>query len=283
MQVRVATAEYFSVMGIPLKRGRLLADGDRLGAAPVLVINEAAAALYFPGEDPLGKTITLGWRRGVDRRQASGQIVGIIGNVKEDGLNEADPPQLYLPFRQWPVPQLSVVLKTAVPAASLTSAVRREVHAVDPSLPVTNVHTLDEVLARSMSQPRFYMTLLSVFACVALALAAIGIFGVLSYGVAQRTREIGIRMALGAREGAVVALVVRQALVLTIAGVALGLAVAWSVSTSLLTALLFSTNPRDLGTFGVVAVILTAVALVAAFVPARRATRVDPIVALRTE
>ena len=283
MQVRVATSDYFSTLGIPLTRGRLFNDSDRAGSAPVVLINEAAAAQFFPGEQPIGKKIVLGWRRGADRPRAGGEIVGIVGNVKEDGLAEADSPQLYLPYRQWPIDVMSVVLKTAVPAASLSETVRREVHAIDPSLPVANVRTLQDVLARSISQPRFYMTLLSVFAILAVVLAAVGIFGVLSYTVAQRTREIGIRMALGARESTVVGLVVRHALVLSVTGVAAGILVSWFLSKALMTELLFSTNPRDLATFSAVATVLTAVALAAALVPARRATRVDPLVALRAE
>ncbi len=283
MQVRVATADYFSTIGIPLKRGRMFTDQDREGAPPVVLITEAAVKQYFPNQEPIGKKITLGWGHGPGTPRAGGEVVGIIGDVKDAGLNEADPPQIYLPYRQWPVQGMAVVLKTSVPPASVADAVRGEVHAVDPLLPIANVRTLEQVLARSISQPRFYMTLLAIFAGVALVLAAIGIFGVLSYAVVQRTREIGIRMALGARERSVVGLVVGQALVLAVAGVALGSIFAWILSTSMMSGLLFSTDPRDLITFSAVAVTLTVVALVAAYVPARRATRVDPIVALRAE
>jgi putative ABC transport system permease protein len=283
MQVRVATAEYFSTLGIPLRRGRLFSADDRAGSTPVVVITEAAAKQHFQGEDPIGKKITLGWGRGPGTPRAGGEVVGIVGNVKAEGLDETDPPQIYLPYAQWPVQGMAVVLKTALPAASVADAVRREVYAVDPWLPVSNVRTLEEVLARSVSQPRFYMTLLAVFAGVALALAAIGIFGVLSYAVAQRTREIGIRMALGARDRAVVALIVRHALLLAVAGVAVGTFAAWILSKSMMAGLLFGTDPRDPATFSAVALTLTAVALLAAYVPARRATRVDPIVALRAE
>ena len=154
--------------------------------------------------------------------------------MKDDGLNEADPPQLYLPYRQWPVQGMALVLKTSVPPASVADAARREVYAVDPSLPVANVRTLEQVVSRSISQPRFYMTLLAIFAGVALVLAAVGIFGVLSYAVVQRTREIGIRMALGARERSVVGLVVRHAMVMAVAGVAVGSVSAWVLSTSMM-------------------------------------------------
>ena len=283
MQVRVATPEYFSTIGIPLRRGRLFTDHDRAGSPSVVLITEAAARQYFPNEEPLGKKITLGWGRGPGTLRAGGEVVGIIGDVKDEGLNEADPPQIYLPYSQWPIHGMSVVLKTSVPPALVADAVRREVYSVDSSLPVANIRTLDQLVARSISQPRFYMTLLAVFAAVALILAAVGIFGVLSYAVVQRTREIGIRMALGARERSVVGLVVRHALILAIAGIAVGSVAAWILSTSMISGLLFSTDPRDGMTYAAVAFTLTGVALLAAYVPARRATRVDPIVALRAE
>jgi putative ABC transport system permease protein len=283
MQVRVATPDYFSTIGIPLRRGRLFSDQDREGSPPVVLLTEAAVKQYFPNEEPIGKKITLGWGRGPGTPRAGGEVIGIIGDVKEAGLNQADPPQLYLPYRQWPVQGMALVLKTSVPPQSVADAARREVYAVDPALPVANVRTLEQVVSRSISQPRFYMTLLAVFAAVALVLAAVGIFGVLSYAVVQRTREIGIRMALGARERSVVGLVVRHAMVMAMAGVAVGSVSAWVLSTSMMSGLLFSTDPRDVVTFSAVAVTLTVVALLAAYLPARRATRVDPIVALRAE
>ena len=209
-------------------------------------------------------------------------MIGVIGDVKDAGLDEADPPQLYLPYRQWPVQSMSVVLKTSIPPASVTDAARREVYAVDGSIPISNLRTLEQIVSRSISQPRFYMTLLAIFASVALLLAAIGIFGVLSYAVSQRTREIGIRMALGARERTVVGLVVRHAMILACAGVVLGVFAAYFLSSTLST-LLYSTTPRDPLTFASVAGLLLLVALFASYIPARRATRVDPIVALRAE
>jgi predicted lysophospholipase L1 biosynthesis ABC-type transport system permease subunit len=210
-------------------------------------------------------------------------VIGVIGDIKDEGLQQAGPPQLYLPYRQWPVRSMAVVLTSTVPPGSIAAAARREVNAVDPLLPVARVRTLEQILAGSVSQPRFYMTLLAIFATVALLLAAIGIFGVLSYAVVQRTREIGIRMALGARERTVVGLIVRHAMLLTVSGVALGSLTAWWLSKWLMAGLLFATDPRDPATAGAVALTLIAVAFVAAYVPSRRATRVDPIVALRTE
>ncbi len=280
MEVRVATADYFRTVGIPLRRGRLFTDGDRMGSPPVVLITESAAKQYFPNEDPIGKTIKLGWGRGPGKPRAGGQVAGIVGDVKDAGLSESNPPEIYLPYRQWPVQSMSVVMRTRVPPQSLAEAARREVFALDGSLPVSNVRTLDDIVSRSISQPRFYTTLLAVFASVALALAAIGIFGVLSYAVAQRTREIGIRMALGAEARTVLALVIRQAMILAAIGIAAGLAAALALSETLQN-MLFGIRPRDPVTFAAVAALLAAVALVASYLPARRATRVDPIVALR--
>ena len=283
MQVRIATPDYFRLMGIPLKRGRYLTPDDRMNTPQVVLITEAAARQHFPGEDAIGKNITLGWRRGPDRPNAGGEVVGIIGDIKDAGLAEPDPPQIYLPYAQLPIETMSVVMQTAVPPASVAEPARRAVYSLDGNLPVANVRTLEELVARSISQPRFYMTLLAMFAGVALALAAIGIFGVLSYAVAQRTREIGIRMALGAHERTVVRLIVREAMVMAFGGVVIGVGGAFLLTEWLVAKLLFNTSPHDPATFVAVAVTLTVVSLAAAYVPARRATQVDPIVALRAE
>ena len=283
MQIRVATPDYFDTIGIPLKRGRVFTEDDRPGAPSVVLITESAARQYFPGEDPIGKTITLGWKKGKDSPRAGGEVVGIVGDVKEAGLDEAEPPQLYMPYRQWPLQSMSVILQTAVPPASVADPSRRAVYATDPNMPVANIRTLQEIIARSISQPHFYTVLLSLFAAVALVLAAIGIFGVLSYAVAQRTREIGIRMALGAQARSVRALVVRQAMALALVGVGVGTALALWLSNSLVSKMLFNTSPHDTGTYVAVGGVLALVALLASYLPARRATRVDPIVALRND
>jgi putative ABC transport system permease protein len=281
MQVRIATTNYFKAIGIPLKRGRAFSEQDRMSTPQVAVITEAAARQYFPGEDPIGKRIKLGW--GNNGKYAGGEVVGIIGDIKDAGLDEPNPPQIFLPYSQWPVQSMAILLETAVPPETVAEPARQAVYSVDGNLPVGNVRTLQQLVARSISQPRFYMTLLSVFAAVALTLAAVGIFGVLSYAVAQRTREIGIRMALGAHESTVLGLVVREAMVMAGAGVVIGLAAALLLTRWLVAQLLFETSAHDPTTFVVVAVLLSAVSLLAAYLPARRATRVDPIVALRAE
>jgi putative ABC transport system permease protein len=282
MQVRVATTDYFRTIGIPLERGRLFTDLDREGTTPVVLLTASATRRFLPGEEPLGKKITLGWGHGPGTPRAGGEVVGIVGDVKDAGLNEPDPPEIYLPYRQWPVQRMSLVLRTATPPANIVSAARREVYAVDPDIPVSNVRTLEEVVARSVSQPKFYMTMLTVFASAALMLAAVGVFGVLSYAVTQRTREIGIRVALGAGEATVVGLVVREALGFALGGVGLGLVVAYFVAQTLDT-LLYMTEPTDPATFSLVAGLLVVISLVASYVPSRRAAHVDPVVALRAE
>ncbi|PYR75493.1 MAG: hypothetical protein DMF86_15110 [Acidobacteria bacterium] len=282
MEVRVASADYFRTVGIPLKRGRYFTDDDRASAPQVAIITESAARQYFPNEDPIGKTINLGWGRQGAKYRAGGRVVGIVGDVKDAGLNEPNPPEIYLPYRQWPVESMSVLMRTAVPPRTLSEAIRRDVYGVDANLPVSNLRTLDEIVSRSISQPRFYMTLLAVFAAVALALAAIGIFGVLSYAVAQRTREIGIRMALGAASDRVLRLVVGRALALTGIAIVIG-AIGATALARLLGALLFGVGPADPATFAAAAATLALVGALAAYLPARRAARIDPVRALAEE
>ena len=282
MQVRVATPGYFTAIGIPLKRGRFFTENDTASTPQVVLITESAARQFFSNEDPIGKTIELGWRRRGTKSRAGGQVVGIVGDVKSAGLNEPNPPHIYMPLRQWPVTSMTMILKTAVPPMALAEAVRREVYALDGNLPVSNLRTLDAIVAASISQQRFYMLLLTIFAAVALLLAAVGIFGVLSYAVSQRTREIGIRMALGAQGHSVITLVVRQALTLVACGVGAGLAFGLVLSQTM-AKMLFDVTPTDPATYAAVSAVLAVVALMASYLPARRATRVDPIVALRAE
>jgi putative ABC transport system permease protein len=282
MEVRVATPDYFGTIGIPVVRGRGIERSDTASSPQVVVISETAARRFFPNEEPLGQWITVGWGRAEGRPKAGGEIVGIVGDVKERGLAEEHAPEVYLPYAQQPIPSMDVVLRTAVPPRSLASAVTGVVRGLDPELPIARMATLDEIVARSIAEPRFYTVLLAAFAGTALFLAALGIFGVMSYAVVQRSREIGIRVALGADPKQVLGMVLRHASLLALAGVVLGLAGAVGLSRAV-AGLLFELSPTDPPTLGGTAVVLIGVALLASYVPARRATRVDPLVALRSE
>ena len=282
MEMRVASPGYFEAMGIPLLRGRGFTPDDREGSTQVVVLSRSAVRRFFPGEEPLGKSIRMGWRRGEGKPPAGGEVVGVVGDVKELGLAEEYPPEIYLPYAQLPVESMDVLLRTAVSPMTLATGAARVVHGLDPELPVARLRTLDEIVARSVSQPRFYMLLLGAFAATALFLAALGIFGVMSYAVVQRSREISIRVALGADPAHILGTVLGQALRLAVLGVGAGLAGAVALSRTI-ASLLFELSPTDPATLGAVAVLLASVALLASYLPARRATRVDPLVALRSE
>jgi putative ABC transport system permease protein len=282
MEIRVATPDYFRTMAIPVVRGRAFSGRDVAKSPQVVLISEAAAARHFPGEDPMGKFIVLGWGRGEGQPKVGGEVVGIVGDVKERGLAEEKPPELYVAYAQVPIQTMDVVLRTSVTPRSLVPSVEKVVRELDPELPVARVATLDEVVARSISEPRFYMVLLGAFAAMAVFLAALGIFGVLSYSVVQRSREIGIRVALGAHPGDVLRMVLGHAAFLALVGVLAGLAGAVALSRAI-GSLLFELSPTDPLTLGSMAVLLSAVALLASYLPARRATRVDPLIALRSE
>jgi predicted permease len=269
-------------MGIPLRRGRLFSDADRAAAPQVVLLSEPAVRRFFPGEDPLGKRIDLGWTRGHSETRVGGEVVGIVGGVKQGGLADPFEPEIYVPHAQVPLGWLSVVLRVDGDPRGLAAAVVREVRALDPNLPVAEVKTLDDVVSQAVARPRFYLSLLALFAAVALALAAVGIFGVLSYTVAQRRREIGIRMALGAEPAAVLRSVMTGALLLAAGGLALGLLGALAL-TRAIRSLLFGVSAADPSTFLAVAATLAAAAALASWLPARSATRVDPASALRAE
>jgi predicted permease len=282
MEVRVASADYFAAMGIPVRRGRGFGTGDRAGSAPVVVLSESAARRYFAGEEPLGQHITVHMGRQAGLPTPGGEIVGVVGDVKDQGLSQDAPPVVYLAQAQLGFSTLDVLVRTEVSPRSLVPALEAAVHGLDPELPLMRLRTLEELVGRSISQPRFYVVLLGAFAGAALLLAALGVFGVLSQAVAQRRREIGIRVALGAHPRDVLRAVLSHALVLVAAGLAIGLAGALALSRTM-TSLLFDLSPRDPATLLGVAVLLAAVAFVASYLPARRAARVDPLIALRSE
>jgi predicted permease len=279
-QLRVVSPGYFKAMGIPLRRGRGIESIDRDGAPRAFVISEETARLYFKGEDPIGKHLEFGWGR--DGTRLSGEIVGIVGDVRQGTLRSDVSPHAYAAFDQWPIDELTVVMRTKGDPAAVLRSARSVVAALDKDLPVYDAFTLESMVSRSLGQPRFYLTLLSVFAVLAVVLAAVGIYGVIAYTVQQRTRELGIRMALGASAENVVAMVVGRGFVLALAGVALGSVGAFAV-TRVMRSLLFGVSERDPATFIAVAVLLGVVALVASWIPARRAAKVDPLAAMRTE
>jgi putative ABC transport system permease protein len=268
---------YFTAMRIPLLKGRLFTDADAAGAPRVALINETMARKMWPGEDPLGQRL----RMGIDS-DAPREIVGVVGDVRHYGLDQDVTMQMYDPVRQRPMSGMSFVLKTSVDPASLAPAARRAVLAADPEQPVSDVRTMREVVEATTAQRRFSLLLLGVFAGIALLLAAVGIYGVVGYSVAQRTHEIGVRMALGARRGEILGLVLRQGMALALLGVGVGLVGALAL-TRLIAGLLFGVSASDPLTFAATAVLLSGVALLATFIPAHRATRVEPTAALRYE
>jgi putative ABC transport system permease protein len=289
-EFRVVSPSYFRTMGIRLLRGRFLEDSDRERARPVAVINETLARAYWPDEDPIGRRFRLLDAPPERAKTFFLTVVGVVADAKSNGLTEAAANEAYVPMRQRPVAiagmgfarQMSLAVRTSVEPMNLTNAIRQEVWAIDRGVPITDARTMEQILAAVTSQPRFNTILLGIFAAVALILAGVGIYGVLSYSVTQRTREIGIRIALGARRGDVLRLVVKQGMLLALLGVAIGLAASFAL-TRLMTGLLYEVSATDPGTFALIAVILALVAFVACYLPARRATKVDPMVALRCE
>lgn len=281
MDYQIVSPGYFSTLQIPIKRGRALSETDTTNTERVIVLNETMARRYWPNEDPIGKRMAIGES---EKETSWRTIVGIVGDVRHASLSEAPVPTAFISYRQdlesWS--RMGFVIKGKVDAASLTSTVKRELAAIDPGQPVYAVQPLDNLLQSSVGQRRFIMLLLLSLAAIALTLAVIGIYGVLSFSVTERTQEIGIRMALGARAGDVLRMVLNQGMRVALIGIVIGLGAAFAL-TRLLASLLFEVSPTDLRTFSVVAALLAAVALFACYIPARRATRVDPLVALRNE
>jgi putative ABC transport system permease protein len=271
--------DYFQALGIPLRSGRHFSSADSATSPGVMFINDTLRRRFFPNEDPVGKRINLG----SEAEPIWSQIIGVVGDVKYNGMAEEVQPAIYQPFAQEPAWGIALIIKSDVAdSSSLTSGVRHELRKIDPDLPLTQVYTMDERVSVAIAQPRFRTSLIALFAVVALILACVGIYGVVSYSVSQRTHEIGIRMALGAQTGDVLQMVIKQALLLAAVGVTLGLIASFAL-TGLLSKLLFGVTARDLPTFVSVGVVLAVTALVASYLPARRAAKVDPLVALKYE
>ena len=279
-RIRPVMPGYFRTVGIRLLRGRDIAETDRAESPGVVVINESFARRHFPGEDPIGRRLLRNpWWDGMPR---SFEIIGVAADERYLGLDQETDPATYFAFAHFPLNNMYVTLRTDGDPLALVPSLRRVIWSLDRDLPLDEIRTMDELLAESLAAPRFNATLLVLFAGIALLLAAIGIYGVLAFSVAQRTSEIGIRIALGAPRGRVVALVVRQAVLLTGVGLALGLIVAgWT--TGALDRLLYRVSATDPVVFASVAAVLGLVALVAAYLPARRASRIDPMIALKAE
>lgn len=269
------TPEYFRTMGIKLVAGRGLTEADNEQSPRVVVITEALARRYWPDENPLGRRIGSGpdnWR----------EIVGIAADVKHFGMDVEARPSMYFPASQVPARGMTLVVRSSGESSTLINPVRGELRSIDPKLALTNVKPMQQIVSESVAQPRFLLLLVSVFASLAIVLAAVGIYGVISYVVSQRTREFGIRLALGAQQANVLLLVIKSGMLLALLGVSVGLIASFGL-TRLMSGLLFGVTPTDMLTYGAVALFLLVVALLACLVPARRATKVDPLVVLRHE
>jgi putative ABC transport system permease protein len=279
-EARVVSPDYFKTMQIPLRSGRFLSDRDVPGQPDAVVVSETLVKKYFPGQDPIGKRLTFGDPQAKDAEWYT--VVGVVGDVRGVSLNEEPYGQLYTSYRQNPRRALTLVVQTAGEPTTMLGAVRERIWALDRQQPLYNVRTAEQVLEKSIARPRFNMLLITILASVALVLAAVGIYGVISYSVTQRTHEIGIRMALGASAADVLKLVVGQGMLLAGIGVILGLVAAFGV-TRIMATLLFGVTATDPVTYFGLALLLSLIALVACYVPARRATKVNPVNALRAE
>ncbi len=279
---RQVTQSYLETLGIPLVKGRHLTGQDFSGTAPVAVVNQAFAHFFFPDQEALGKRLKMGETAGSPFPWMT--IVGVVGDVRHTSLEAAVRPEFYRPFlhNRDTERQMTIAVRTAQPPEALTAAIRREVLELDRDQPIANVSTMEQLLDRSVARRRFGLLLLGVFAAASLALAGVGIYGVISYAVAQNTREIGIRMALGAQPMDILKLVVGQGMVMTLTGIAIGVGGAIGL-TQLMTTLLYGVKATDPLTFAGVSVLLALVAFLACYLPARRAMKVNPVVALRYE
>jgi putative ABC transport system permease protein len=278
-QVRPIMPGYFRTMGIALRAGRDFTDADHDGAPAVAIVSEGVVRQLYPDEDPLGKRLQVA-ARGPKGQQV--EIVGVVADVRLGSLDVETPAAVFLPNAQLSMGMMTFVVRTAVPPLTLSNSITEVVRKLDPEVPVADVRTMEQVVSLSVARPKTVSVLLTAFALMALLLAAVGVYGVMSYSVSQRTREIGVRMALGATAESVFRMVLGQALRLVGAGIAGGL-VAAALLTRMLGTLLFETEPLDGMTFAATATVLAVVATLASLVPARRGTRITPVEALRSE
>ena len=283
-QVRIVTPDYFRTLGIAPLRGRAIEPDDREGRPPVVVVSASAARRLWGDQDPIGHRFTLGTRFGLgpNHIQGGGEVVGVVPDLHDVSLARPGRPTVYLSHDQFRIGYMTVAVRAAGDPMALVNALRSEVTSLDADVPIFRVRSMEDVVAASVASQRFYAALISVFAALALGLAAVGVYGVLAQAVGERTREIGLRMALGAAPAQVTMLVVRQGVAPAAAGLALGLALAFGL-TRLIEKMLFEVQPKDAPTYLLVTSLILFVALAASWLPARRAARVDPLVALRSE
>jgi putative ABC transport system permease protein len=274
---RVATPGYFATAGIPLLAGRAFTESDRADASPMAIVGETLAREIFPGEDPIGQRVQTEFEG-----ENWATIVGVVGDTKDVSLGRAHFPQMYRPFAQHPLGGMTYMIRTGGDPLALARPARDTVVEIDPDVPVSDVQPLDAVVSDSIAQPRLLMTLLAGFGGVSLLMATLGIYGVINYAVGQRTREFGIRMALGARPADLSRDVVRGGARLAALGLLIGIGSAWLL-TRFLQGELYEIQPHDPGVFAVGAIVLGGVALLGCYLPARRAARVDPMVSLGEE
>jgi putative ABC transport system permease protein len=272
---------YFKTLGASILKGRDFTERDTKQSPPVIIVNQAFARKFFPNEDPVGNRIRPGISTDTDEPSMR-EIVGVVSDVRNRNLSSELRAGYFVPMEQIPFNEMTVIARTTGDPHSLITAVQKEVHAMDPDVPVFDIKTMDEYISATVAAPRFNTTLLVIFAVVALVLTIVGLYGVMSYAVVQRTNEIGIRMALGAQTRDVLRLIVGQGFKLVLLGLAIGLAGAFALM-RVIASLLFGVTAKDPATFAAVAVLLTLVALLACYVPARRATRLDPLRALHYE
>jgi putative ABC transport system permease protein len=269
---------YFAAMGIPLRSGRTFDETDRETAPPVAIVSESMARRYWPGRDPIGKRL----RFDEGENNPWFTVVGLVGDVRQLGLSREAPALLYLPYEQFALPFTSVAVRSSLPRGAVTTLLKAQLAAIDPDLPFGNITSLQEAIESNVAQPRFRAVLIGVFALLALVLAAVGVYGLISYTVTRRTREIGIRVALGAAPRQVILPVIREGITLALAGIGVGLAGAFAASRAL-SAFLFGVGPSDPLTFTGVALLMLLVAVLASYIPSRRALSIDPVLALRAE
>jgi predicted permease len=279
---RIVSPGYFRTIDVPLRKGRDISERDVAGSLPVVVINDAAVARFFPGEDPIGRRLVNFTYDPIEEAAEAFTVVGVVADVRSRGLAQAPQPEAYFAHAQVPLTDMAVLVRTAGDPLAQIGTIRSELASVDPNVPLQDARTLGQIVANSVDRPRFVTTLVSLLAVVALILAAVGIFGLLSFAVARRTREMGIRIALGASPGGLVLMIVRDASVLVAIGIAIGLSGALAL-TRMIESELFGVRPTDPVTLAAVIVILISTALVASLIPAWRAAAVDPLVALSAD